>query len=686
MQPSIVALDFETTGLDYYSPDFRALSCAFAWRADDGKIKTRYLVGEDEIGQQLRYIHDQGVHLVAHNSSFELGVLLHRFPTFDSALLSVDTMRLVQVYDNGGKDVKTQTVVSLEDELAILQGELKVKTGLSLESSVSRLLPKEYHNHKQPFYKWLRDNFPVKKGYEGDNLHLLPDEQLEAYNTMDAILTLMLYDKITEDFKAIKYDWTYDHRLHLKACERIVLAKARGIKVLPEELQAVIAWTQDKTDGINALFLETYKDDIKGIEERRLAAWIDEPTTPRGKANRAKQGFPDELRFKTTSPPQLAELFVGVHGIKPTFHTKESKASRKAREANPDKPPFVPKPSMKSAHLPSYGEGGKMLSTYKGRLLVLSQERKLLELSAKDGVFHHDLKACGPKTGRYSGGGGLNIQGLARKEKGLMGALIPREGNSFVSIDLAAGEPTVVAHYSQDRLYKAAAFEMVGKQPYLDGDLLVIDDPYLMFASISPLGKDRIKTALENGLIDRWQTESEFFKAKLKKVRVLHKTIFLAKMYGQGARGTVNFAAEQGVALDFHTSKTLDHQFWYELYPAVRVLGERLELQFKRQGYLLNAFGYRMVPERASLCLNYLIQSSVSGIIKLFDDFVQQEAPKATWVTVIHDEQIWEVPTERVEDFRLCVQKATARLNEFLGWSVEIRTGFAPGKSLYEAK
>jgi hypothetical protein len=327
-----------------------------------------------------------------------------------------------------------------------------------------------------------------------------------------------------------------------------------------------------------------------------------------------------------------------------------------------------------------------MLANYKKRLLVLKQQEKLLELSAKDGIFHQDLKACGTKTGRYSGGGGLNIQGLARKEKGLMGSLIPREGNSFVSIDLAAGEPTVVAHYSQDRLYRAAAFDMVGKQPYLDGELLVIDDPYLMFASVSPIGKDAVKRAIGDGLIENWLTNAEHYKSQLKKVRAFHKTVFLAKMYGQGPRGTVNFAADQGEHLEFQTSKALDHLFWYELFPSVRMLGERLEIQLKRQGYLLNEFGYRMVPERESLALNYTIQSSVSGIIKLFDEFVLEEAPWATWVTVIHDEQIWEIPADRVEEFRLCVQRATQRLNEFLGWTVEIRTGFAPGNNLYEAK
>jgi DNA polymerase I-like protein with 3'-5' exonuclease and polymerase domains len=553
-----------------------------------------------------------------------------------------------------------------------------------LESAVTRLLPKEFHDHKQPYYKWLRDN-GVRKGQEGANLHKLPDDMLESYNTMDAILTLMLYQRITDEF-AGKYDWTYDHKLHMAACERIVRAKARGIQVNRQHLEGHAASVRAETMSIESDFLDKYQREIYYIEMGRWESWVQAPKTERGKQQRAAKLMPEDLKFNPGSTKQLAELFIDRLNEKPIFFTKEGKASRKARETDPDKAPFVPQPSMRASHLPSYGEGGQMLSALKKRRLVLLQEEKLLELSAKDGWFHHDLKACGTKTGRYSGGGGLNIQGLARKEKGLMCAMIPRPGNAFVSIDLAAGEPTVVAHYSQDKLYRAAAFDMVGKLPYLDGDLLVIDDPYLMFASISPIGKEAVRQAIADGLRENWLTHAEQYKQLLKKTRAFHKTVFLAKMYGQGARGTVNFAADQGEHLDFQTSKTLHHQFWFELFPNVRMLGERLEVQFKRQGYLLNEFGFRMTPERESLALNYTIQSSVSGIIKLFDEFVLEEAPWATWVTVIHDEQIWEVSAERVEEFRLCVQRATKRLNDFLGWTVEIRTGFAPGNNLYEAK
>lgn len=70
----------------------------------------------------------------------------------------------------------------------------------------------------------------------------------------------------------------------------------------------------------------------------------------------------------------------------------------------------------------------------------------------------------------------LNIQGLARGDKGLMSSMIPPPGHVFVSVDLAAGEPSVSAHYSQDRNYFDACFGMVGKEPYYDGDLLRCDD------------------------------------------------------------------------------------------------------------------------------------------------------------------------------------------------------------------
>jgi DNA polymerase I-like protein with 3'-5' exonuclease and polymerase domains len=686
MRPSIVAFDFETTGLDYWNPNFRVLSCAFAWQGDDGRIKTRYLVGEEDIASQLKIIAEQKISLIAHNALFELGCILYRFPHIDDTILKIDTKRLVQCYDNGGKDVKSANPMSLEDELAALNGELKTKTGLGLESAVTRLLPRDFHNHKQPYYTWLRENAGVKKGEEGANLSLLPDEMLEAYNTMDAVVTLMLYNIISDKFISEGFDWSFDHQLHMSACKRIAIAKANGVKVDRERLSLSAKEVRTSITNTQEEFLALYKNEITLIDCERAEAWVNTPTTEAGKRKRKDKGMPEALKFNPGSTKQLAELFIDRLGIKPVFWTKESKASRATRSKNPDKSAFVPQPSMRAAHLPSYGEGGLILANLKKRQLVLLQENKLLALSDQDGRWHMDLNACGTKTGRYTGGGGLNIQALARKEKGLMGCLIPEDGYEFSSIDLSAGEPTVVAHYSGDVNYRAVTFDLVGREPsYVDG-LLLLDDPYLSFASLSPLGSSEIAKAWQSGEFGNWVTDQESVKSKLKKIRALHKTLFLALMYGQGPRGMVNFSADQGVSLDIHTARETHHRFWNVLFPRVGRLARQLESQFERQGYLYNAFGYRMVPEQPRLALNYTIQSSVSGLMKILEDMFFQLAPWAHYVTTIHDETIITYPTDRREETKAAMQQATKQLNDYLQWSVEIRTGWATGNTLYEAK
>jgi hypothetical protein len=681
MQPKLIAFDFESTSLNFWEADFRVLSAAFAWFREDGSIGTRYLEGEDDIHEQIKIIADSEITLAAHNAAFEFGCG-SRFPggVLDRCL-RVDTMRLTQVYDNGGSRTKLTGPMSLEDEMAILEGTLKVSSGLGLEASVSRILPKEFHNHKEPYYKWLRDN-GVKKGQEGANLQQLPPEMLEAYNTMDAIVTLLLHKEITDRFAAEGFDWTFDHKLHFDAIKRIVAAKATGIKVNVPVLIGNESKLEHDINCTKVDFYSTYQQTISELEADRLALWIDQPKTARGKQARASQPMPEHIRFNPGSTQQLAELFIDKLGHKPVFFTKEAKA----RKDNPDRTPFVPKPSMRAAHLPSYGEGGEMLQTVKKRQLVAMQMAKLLDKSSKDGRWHVDLNPCGTKTGRYTGGGGLNIQALARKEKDLMGCLIPEDDYEFASVDLSAGEPTVTTHYSRDVNFRAINFDLVGQTPTYRSGLLLLDDPYLSFASISPLGGQAIADAWSSGLFEGWLTDADAVKGKLKKTRALHKTLFLALMYGQGPMGMVNFAADQGINLDFKTAKETHYQFWNVLFPGVRLLGERLEHQFEKQGFLYNELGFRMIPDRPGVALNFTIQSTVSGVMKVFETFLFELAPWASYLTTIHDEVCITYPIARREDTRHAVKLATKKLNEYLNWSVLIRTGFVTGASMYEAK
>ena len=690
-KPEVIAFDVETTGLDFWSPSFRVISAAFSWRNSKGELRNEYLEGEEDVLAQLEVVRRLNIPLVCHNASFELGVVSSRFPTIPTSLIKYDTMRLVQVYDNGGRDA-TPAAMSIVDELAMLEGELVVKSGLGLEVAVNRLLAGPLRNYKQPYYKWLRDHLGVKAGTEGAHLSKLPPDLLASYNTADTDATLLLFEKCTQHFQEIGYDWALDHHLHLTASLRIAEAKARGIRVDTAKLEGSIEELKTNTHAIKHSFTRKYAQEITAIETKRFEVWANALKTEAGRARRLGQGLPGDLRFNPQSTKQLAELFIGELGQQPTFWTKENKKSAKARKLNPDAPEFIPSPSFRAAHLHSYGEGGEMLVNLKKRNLVLTQCNTLLDKASVDGKFHVDLKACGTKTGRYAGGGGLNVQGLARKEPLLMSCLVPEPGHVFVSVDLSAGEPTVTSHFSKDHYYFQACFGMVGKAPYYDeSGVLLIDDLYLMLASVSPVGRETMRRAFDadwggKTFSQQWLDDAEVIKAKLKKTRAFHKVLCLAMAYGQGPRGMVNFAYDQGHSLKLNDAKALYAAYWETLFPGVKRLGDALKNQFKTRGYLLNPFGYRLVPESDYLALNYFIQSSVSGVMKVLEEKFYAITPEAKFVTCIHDEAVFSIPEGLVDVAKDNMSKAVESLNTDLGWSVKIRTGWAVGHNLYEAK
>lgn len=701
--PSVMAFDFETAdskgaSVDFWKPDFRATSCAFSWISADGELKRAYREDEKNIAAYLRKLARDRIPLVAHNLQYDYGVTKARFPWFPLELMKYDTMRLVQVHDQGGSDTYDDSQLGLEDQLAWLEGKIEPKTGLGLEAAASRILPSIWHGHKQRYYAYLRETHGVLTGKEGQNLHLLPSDLLEAYNTADTDITLLIYQALTQKFANDGYDWSLDHRLHVGAIRRLVDLKIKGVKVRQEGLIRFVDKTNAEMTDITDRFAVHHAETIGTIEAARKEAWIGELKTEKGRANRRAtiEDKREEWEFNPRSTTQLKTLFVDMLGIEPTFWTKEAKAKVHARKDNPNMKPYIPNPSFKAVHLASYGDGGKILENLKKRQIVGKQASNLLGLSQVDSRWHVELRACGTKTGRFAGGGSgdirLNVQALGRREQGLMENMLPDDGCELASIDLSAGEPTVTAHYSQDENYFNACFNMVGKAPYFDKQgILQIDDIYLMGASVSPTGKDEIRAAFVasyDGLTfaEQWLKDPEVIKARLKKCRAFHKIMMLAVGYGQKPRGMVQHAYDSGLFLKQDAAQEFFKAYWYTLFPGVRALSERLQATFRRRGYLVNEFGYRMVPERESLCFNYQIQSSVSGIMKVYEEKLFAAAPYAEYKGTIHDEVIPQYPTPRREDMRLAAQRATDSLNKDLNWTVNIRTGFVTGSNFFEAK
>lgn len=284
----------------------------------------------------------------------------------------------------------------------------------------------------------------------------------------------------------------------------------------------------------------------------------------------------------------------------------------------------------------------------------------------------------------------LNIQGLSRKERGLLSALKPDPGNIVVSIDLLAGEPTVTSEFSKDRNYYNACFGMVDKAPYYDAqDVLQISDIYLMTMSVSPIGAKAMREAFNRAwpagsFADQWLVDAEVIKAALKKMRQIHKVLALALSYGMQPKKMVRQMYENGYTLSLQEAQAFYDAYW-RLFADVRRFGERLSRQVRSEGYVVNPFGYRLVPEPRN-AFNAFIQSSVSGIIHVYTAKLFAAATYSRLLTVIHDELLVEIAKVDLERFRQDCQAATKSLNEDLGWTVEVRTGFVPGEDWFSAK
>jgi DNA polymerase I-like protein with 3'-5' exonuclease and polymerase domains len=362
----VISFDFETTGLNYWSPDFKVISCAFAWRSEDGSIKTKVCYGQDSIFSFTSTI-PNSIPLLCYNAGFEYGVSYFQLDSLISYQF-IDAMRLVQCWDNGRDGNE--------------------KRAFKLDKVIKRILPDE-SDHKAEAYEWIRANVPdVPKGKEGRYISQLPKDILERYNVGDAVATLKLFERLTDEFKRIGYDWTLDHSLYMETTKHIAIRRGRGVRVNREQLAQYKLEIENEIKAIDERFKDHFQVHISSIESDRKAKWIDGPKTERGKQKRrdtveAKRSV---WEFNLKSPKQLAVLFVDTLGIKPQFTTPKGK------------------PSFKSSHLPSWGVGGEMLAKRNKRLLVLSQTESLLELSQWDSRWHIDMKTVGTVTSRLSGG------------------------------------------------------------------------------------------------------------------------------------------------------------------------------------------------------------------------------------------------------------------------------------------
>lgn len=347
-----VALDFETTGLNFYEPGFKVLSCSLT-RSTDGE--SQFIMGHEEVRAALARLEYRQTPIATYNLAFELGVVTCCYPELQLNWW-VDVQRLVQLYDNGGRGADQ---------------------GFGLKSSVRRILG-DYSNYEEHIYSWIRANVPgCRRGKEAQFISRLPRDLLEDYNIKDTEYTLKLYTHVAARFAAEGYDWQLDHELYMATVRLIVDAKIRGVRVNRDGIVESIISLQKDIEDIDTRFADQFEQEIRHVrEELRILE----------QAKFKKKIVTEAPAFNLTSKRHLKMLFCDLLKYNIGFKTPGGS------------------PSFKASHMALYGDGGKLLAR-RGKLLNwLNQAKALNDLSTSDGRWHPSLRAVGTATGRFAGG------------------------------------------------------------------------------------------------------------------------------------------------------------------------------------------------------------------------------------------------------------------------------------------
>lgn len=254
-----------------------------------------------------------------------------------------------------------------------------------------------------------------------------------------------------------------------------------------------------------------------------------------------------------------------------------------------------------------------------------------------DGILHPNVNPLGAeKTGRMS----INrpaAQTFPRKPL-VRDALIPREGNQFVLADYSGQEMRLFAHFAGERDMLAALNDGMDMHTFTAATVYGVDEPS-------------------------------------KAQRQIGKGANFAKVYGAGIE---KFAEQMGIS--YAEAKEFLNKYDV-MFPGVtrfqrRVIGVIHSRKQNGRGYVTTLGGRRVkVPvELAYKGVNYLIQGSCADITKRAMVNADRLGIGEFMVLPVHDELIWDVPTDAVDDVIPLIREAMERDDLRCPLPVDIKT------------
>ncbi len=314
--------------------------------------------------------------------------------------------------------------------------------------------------------------------------------------------------------------------------------------------------------------------------------------------------------FNIKSPKQLGEILfqhIGLKGGKKTktgYSTNESVLSSLKEEHD-----IIPK-------VLEYREYQKILSTYVEPLLKLSKEDE------KSRIYTSFVQT-GTATGRLSSKD-PNLQNIPVRSalgRSVREAFVAKEGYKLVSIDYSQIELRLLAHFSKD----AALLE-----------------------------------AFQNGVDIHLATSTILFgEEEAKEKRSFAKSVNFGLLYGMGPK---KLSDELGISTS-EAKEIITNYF--ASFPTVKNFLEGIQERVKIDGYVETILKRRRIFDYESAngmqkaafmreSVNTVFQGSAADLIKLsmnqIDTMISEENLDAFMLLQIHDELIFEVKEEKVEE------------------------------------
>jgi DNA polymerase I-like protein with 3'-5' exonuclease and polymerase domains len=478
----------------------------------------------------------------------------------------------------------------------------------------------------------------------GDH-YLAPLEVLAHYAGLDAVSTLLLYERLAPWFTENNY-WDF---LHWRMQYHMVLTEAtrKGTPVDAGLLAVAREELGVKIEQVESSIREVCADELTALE----ASWAEDKAKElKLQRNRDKYlSNPAKWRrFNPQSSHQRAKLLHGVLGLPilaktPTGLPKMDRGTI-ARFDHPVAKTFVELSELAKLH--QFVNGYLEALKYKG-----------------DGsaTIHFGYNTCATVSDRLGGFAPYALN-MPFAEASIMGAFGLPPGYAGIHSDLSAIEPCIIAAYSEDpTLLKV----------HRDG----LGDIYLDFALEAFPDNTELKAAY-----DPFKPVTKEIKERFKDERSVCKIVHLAVGY-TGTWATVHKSLQRaGFEVSPARARALVQSYWTK-FSRVADLDSRLRKLHSNRGHLRNLLGRIIqVPEAFKKdTLNRFIQSSAHDALTLWvleiNRLRNERLPGKMYPVLpdIHDSTSWAVKEEHFEEASRIFALALRTVNDRLQLPVTIR-------------